>query len=67
MHIEALLDSKEILFLYLFNHEINPDEDDQKQLFQKSPKQYYYFKQCADADFYKVSINLVLNYEDAIN
>ena len=30
MYIEALLDGKEILFLYLLNHEINPDEDDKK-------------------------------------
>ena len=46
---------------------MNPDEEectDWKYLFEKSPQSYYFFKQFAD--FYKVSITLVLNYEDAI-
>ena len=46
LYTEALLEGQEILFACLFNHEMNPDEDectDWKYLFQKSPKSYYYF------------------------
>ena len=46
---------------------MNENEDphtNYKYLFEKSPKAYYYFEQCAN--YYGVKVNLVLNYEDAI-
>ena len=67
MYAENSLEGHEILFVCLYNCDMNPNEDkntDYKYLFQKSPQSYYYFDQCAK--YYGVKVKLVLNYEDAI-
>lgn len=68
MYSKGYLEGHEILFVCLYNYDMNENEDpntNYKYLFEKSPTAYYYFNQCAE--FYKVKVNLVLNYEDAIN
>ena len=67
MYSQGQLEGHEILFVCLYNCDMNENEDpntNYKYLFEKSPTAYYYFNQCAE--YYKVKINLVLNYEDAI-
>ena len=68
MYAEGFLEGHEILFVCLYNCDMNPNEDpctNYKYLFEKSPKAYYFFNQCAQ--YYKAKVNLVLDYEDAIN
>ena len=68
MYAEGFLEGHEILFVCLYNCDMNPNEDpctNYRYLFEKSPKAYYYFNQCAQ--YYKAKVNLVLDYEDAIN
>ena len=67
MYAQGLLDGHEILFVCLYNCDMNENEDPNtnwEYLFKKSPKAYYYFNECAN--YYKVKVNLVLDYEDAI-
>ena len=68
MYAEGFLEGHEILFVCLYNCDMNPNEDpctNYKYLFEKSPKASYFFNQCAQN--YKAKVNLVLDYEDAIN
>jgi len=67
MYSENELEGHELLFVCLYNCDMNENEDphtNHKYLFEQSPKAYYYFDQCAK--YYGVKIKLVLNYEDAI-
>ena len=51
MYSKEFLEGDEILFVCLYNCDMNPNEDkhtDHKYLFEKSPKSYYYFNQCAE-------------------
>ena len=68
MYAEGFLEGHEILFVCLYNCDMNPNEDpctNYNYLFKQSPKANYYFNQCAQ--YYKAKVNLVLDYEDAIN
>ena len=68
IYSKGLLKEHEILFVCLYNYDMNDKEDPNtnfKYLFEKSPTSYYYFEECAK--YYGVKIKLVLNYEDAIN
>ena len=50
MYAEGFLEGHEILFVCLYNCDMNPNEDpctNYKYLFEKSPKAYYFFNQCA--------------------
>ena len=67
MYSEGELEGHEIIFVCLYNCDMNENEDphtNYKYLFEKSPKAYYYFNQCAQ--YYGVKVKLVLDYEDAI-
>ena len=67
MYSENELEGHEILFVCLYNCDMNENEDphtNYKYLFEQSPKAYYYFNQCAQ--YYGVKVKLVLDYEDAI-
>ena len=50
MYAEGFLEGHEILFVCLYNCDMNQNEDpctNYKYLFEKSPKAYYFFNQCA--------------------
>ena len=67
IYTKGFLEGHEILFVCLYNYDMNPNEDpntNYEYLFKKSPTSYYYFNQCAE--YYKVKVTLVLNYKDAI-
>ena len=67
MYAENEFEGHELLFVCLYNCDMNENEDphtNRKFLFEQSPKAYYYFDQCAN--HYGVKIKLVLNYEDAM-
>ena len=67
MFAEGILEGHKILFVCLYNCDMNPNEDPNTNyiyLTKTSPKTYFNLKQCAD--YYKVEIKLVLDYEDAI-
>jgi hypothetical protein len=67
MFAEGLLEGHKLLFVCLYNCDMNPNEDrnvDYKYLKKTSPKTYFNLKQCAD--YYKVEIEIVFDYEDAI-
>ena len=67
MYAQGLLDGHEILFVCLYNCDMNENEDPNtnwEYLFKKSPKAYYYFSECSN--YYKVKVNIILDYEDAI-
>ena len=68
MYAEGFLEGHEILFVCLYNCDMNPNEDphtNYKYLYETSPKAYYHFNQCVE--YYKAKVKLVLDYEDAIN
>jgi hypothetical protein len=68
MYSKGFLEGHEILFVCLYNCDMNPNEDkctDHKYLFERSPKANYYFNECAK--HYGVKVKLVLDYEEAIN
>ena len=67
MYSQGFLEGHQILFVCLYNCDMNPNEDphtNYKYLYETSPKAYYHFNQCVQ--YYKASIKLVLDYEDAI-
>lgn len=67
MYSQGILEGQKILFVCLYNCEMNENEDpctNHKYIFENSPKAYYHLNQCAD--YYKAEIKLVLDYEDAI-